>query len=302
MSEPPVKKAKLSKFRNWSLTIYPDGLTEDPNQGNPIVFPDCRWAVASVERCPTTKRLHVQAAVIYKNQVYLSRLQSDFGFSGHYEPSKGTPKQNLEYCTKSDTHVAGPWTIGEMPSQGKRSDWDGVKEDFIAKKTFNEVVLKYPHLAPCSKGLQVLQEACMPIVPAFRDVTVFILMGPTDVGKTHRVMVQFPDCYKITGKYVDGKSFDGYTSQDVLFIDEFKSSEWPMTLMNGLLDKWKLTLQCRYQNKEARWTRVIIATNENYLQLYCGMQYRDTFLRRLNFVELVSNKTDVIDLTRNKII
>lgn len=293
MQAPPAKKVKVSKFRLWTLTVYPPSLTDDPNQPNPINFPDCRWAVASVERCPTTGKLHVQASIMYHNQVTLSHVRNDFGNSGHYEPSKGTAQQNLAYCTKSDTHVAGPWTIGELPKQGKRNDWHNVLTMAKEKKTFSEIVVQHPHLAPAAKGIVTIMEAVLPPPPISREMTVMYLWGPTGVGKTHQAMNKYPDACVIKGKYVDGKSFDQYNNEDTIIFDEWDPSEWPLTLMNSLLDKWKCPLQCRYQNKYARWTTVVITSNHDPNQCYPS-HLRATFLRRLTIIKKIMSQDDTI--------
>ena len=62
--------------------------------------------------------------------------------------------------------------------------------------------------------------------------------------------------------------------------------------MNGLLDKWKCPLQCRYNNKYAVWTKVIILTNAEPEALYPVVhhQQRDSFLRRLTKIVKVESQ------------
>lgn len=292
MSEPVVKRVKLSKFRLWAITLFPDGLTDDPTQSNPIVFPPCRWAVASLERAPTTGKLHIQGAIYYESQVHLSRLRTDFGDSGHYEPAKGTAQQNLDYCSKSETHVAGPWTVGTLPQQGKRSDWHAVADMVKQKKTFNEIVTTYPHLAPMSKGITTLMEACLPPPTVIRDMTTIFIWGPSGVGKTHLALTTYPEAYLIRGKYMEGKSFDMYNNETVLILDEWDPSEWPLTEMNKLTDKWKCPLTCRYNNKYGRWNIVVITSVRSPHDCY-SLNVRAQFLRRLTEIKYISVRPDL---------
>lgn len=304
MSEPQYKRQKTSasdsvssvRSRGWCFTLFPpQGSVYDQNSSCPIEWPNCRWGIVSIERAPNTGRIHFQGAVYYNTPQRLSRLRSDFYDNGHYEPMKGTPKQNESYCSKDNTHVAGPWSTGEIPKQGKRTDWHSVVDMAKEKKTFNEIVLALPHLAPASKGITSILEATLPPPPISRDVIVHYLWGPTGVGKTHQAMMTFPNAYIIRGKYSDGKSFDQYANEEVLILDEWDPTEWPLTLMNSLLDKWKCPLQCRYANKYARWTRVIITSNHRPDQCY-SPNLRQTFLRRLNIREITS-RDDVVDFS-----
>lgn len=290
-----------NRKRGWCFTIFPDAtIVYDDKATCPITWPKCRWGIVSIEKAPTTGRFHFQGAIYYDNVKRLATLQKHFGPSGHYEIMKGSPKQNETYCSKDGTHIAGPWTTGTLPSQGKRNDWDGAFSD--AKKGFtrNQLIAARPHLAPCHSGLDALVEAAQPPPPISRTVTVFYLWGPTGTGKTHRALTTFPDAYLIRGPLVPGKSFDQYSNELTLVLDEWDPMEWPLTLLNGLLDKWKCPLMCRYANKYARWTKVIITTNHKPDQCYT-LALRPTFLRRLDYIEEIVDRDTVVDLNREKV-
>lgn len=289
------------RARGWCFTIFPDASAVfDDKSVCPIEWPNCRWGIVSIEKAPNTGRFHFQGAVYYNTPQRMSRLRSDFGETGHYEVMKGSPQQSETYCSKAGSHIAGPWQTGEIPKQGKRTDWDAVKTDIQAGKTFNEIVIAYPHLAPTAKGITTLIEATLPPPPISRVVTVFYLWGPTGTGKTHRALTTFPDSYLIRGAISPGKSFDQYFNEETLVLDEWDPMEWPLTLLNSLLDKWKCPLQCRYANKYARWTRVIITTNHKPDHCYT-LALRPTFLRRLDFIEEIVDRDTVVDFTRVKV-
>lgn len=306
VAQPPTKKQKTDsglKSRKWVLTIYADeGKTFEGITECPISIPDrCSWLILSLEQCPSTGRYHLQGACYYKTQSRLSQIRKDFGSTGHYEVMRGNIEQNVTYCSKDATHVAGPWEFGKRPSQGKRSDWEAVKQDAIARKSLSEITMAYPHLAPCQNGIRALIEAAMPPVPIERPIEVWYLFGPTDVGKTHRALMAFPDAYVVRGKYREGKSFDQYEGQDVLVFDEWDPLEWPLTEMNMMLDKWKCPLACRYQNKYARWTKVVITSNIKPSECYSAVRtgQRESFMRRLtNIYEIYSREDPVIEFIK----
>lgn len=223
----------------------------------------------------------------------------------HLESMRGTVKQNVDYCGKAETKVAGPWKFGELPvNQGKRTDWEKVKQDALAGMTRAEIVMESPHLAPMAKGIDVLIEAAKSKPATSRTVKVWVLSGPTNTGKTHRAMTAFPDAYLIRGKYFEGKSFDQYNGELVLILDEWDPYEWPLTLMNGLMDKWKCPLQCRFFNKHALWTTVIICTNYGLDHCYPAVPalQRDTFRRRVtHWVDVQSIELPVVDFEEHQV-
>lgn len=305
----PVHKrpCRQPRSRAWVLTIFgSDASTwEDLCDKElhdipcPVKMPECTWCILSLERAPTTGRLHLQGAVYYHNAVTLSHVQSDFGVNGHYEVMRGTPKESEDYCSKDATHIKGPWVHGTCPKQGKRTDWETVKEKVIAKVPRNQILMESPHLAPCFRGVDALIEAARPNPEISRDITVYMMYGPTGTGKTHRALMSFPDAYVIRGKLVEGKSFDLYNGESCLVLDEWDPREWPITTMNTLLDKWKCPLQCRYQNKYALWTKVIITTNIEPDSWYndAKPQQLAAFQRRITHTFHVQSQEDLIEFS-----
>lgn len=311
--EQPVQPQKKKQCagrgaRYWALTWFKEDLLEpvadqvywDPllSSDNMDKFSDANivYMLYQVERCPTTQRLHLQMFVQFKNQVRLPTLAGVFP-GCHAEPCRASEKDNERYCSKCDSRIAGPWTYGKKTSQGKRTDWDDVKDMASGGSTRRDIVLAHPKLAPCVKGIDVIIAAVKGDPPLERPVTVWVLHGPPGVGKTHRARHRFPDAFVVTGKYYEGKSFDSYADQDTLILDEWKHWEWPITLMNGLLDKWRVELQCRYFNKWARWSSVVICSNEDPSTFYSaeGASTRAAFERRLTFKILVETQEQQID-------
>lgn len=231
----------------------------------PIEPPDSyRYMMCQIERAPTTGKLHLQGFICFERNKRAGAVARMPEFQhAHIEVMRGTVKQNEEYCSKEDSKVKGPWRFGDAPAQGKRTDWAEVKTMISQGKTRTEVYSEAPHLANCCRGIETLYEHFSPAVPLTRDVRVCVLTGATGTGKSHRARTSYPDAYVITGKYYEGKSFDQYRGEATLILDEWRNGEWPLTFMNAILDKWKLSLQCRYQNKWAAWTTVILCTNED---------------------------------------
>lgn len=300
---PPAKRAcnRQPRGRYWCFTWFKDDLTDpceiDPLADTRSIFPEKKavYCIYQLEKAPDTGRLHLQGFIQFKNALTASALKELFP-GAHIELCTSSEKSNTRYCSKNQSRIAGPWLFGKPTSQGKRTDWDDVKDMAAAGSTKREIVLAHPKLAPCFKGIEVLCQAVKGLPPIERTLRVWFLYGETRVGKTHRARTRFPEAYVVTGKYCDGKSFDMYDCESALILDEWRWDEWPLTLMDGILDKWRFQLQCRYYNKYAWWTEVIICSNQKPEDCYPATSTlnRACFLRRLtNCIEIESQEQQV---------
>lgn len=300
----PQRKRTCRGGRYWAFTWFREDLVEhddiymDPLSDLRTTFEDRKvvYVVYQIERCPESGRLHIQGFIQFKNQVRLPTLKELLP-GAHVELCRASEKNNERYCSKLDSRIAGPWTYGKKTSQGKRTDWDDVKELAAAGTSRRDILLSHPKLAPCSKGIDILVSAVRGPPPLERTIRTWLLYGEGDTGKTHRARHRFPEAYVVTGRYYEGKSFDMYDDQTALILDEWRWDEWPLTLMDGILDKWRFQLQCRYLNKYACWTEVVIITNQSPDELYPAHSpiNRHCFLRRINVTIEVLNKEQDID-------
>lgn len=286
--------------RNFTFTIQADAEQSEtwplqPADECPIALPEgARYLVCQVESAPTTGQLHLQGFVVFEKNHRVHAVRELFP-GAHIEIMRGKVADSEKYCTKEETRISGPWRLGEAPKQGRRTDWADVKELITQGTSRHDVYAQAPHLANCSRGVETLYQHFAPPPATIRNVRVCVLWGASGVGRSHRARTTYPDAYVITGKYYEGKSFDQYNDQCTLILDEWRQAEWPLTLMNSILDKWSLQLQCRYQNKYAAWTTVIVCTNEDPAAVYC----RDpAFQRRIagRTIECIAQDNPEINL------
>lgn len=254
--------------------------------------------------------LHFQGYVRYAKRLRLSTAKGFLHPTAHLELARGTEQANKEYCTKEDTRVDGPWEFGVYdatigPGQGHRTDLSLATDALVAGTSMREICLAHPEtFVRYHQGLYSMKDLVSPPAPVERDVHSFYLWGPTAVGKSHRAMHQYPDAYLVeTGRDPWGQ----YQDQETIVMDEWtppssgglipqNASCWTLQTMNRILDKWRLRLSCRYRDKEAHWTRVIICTNLNPDSVY--QEYpdalRESFFRRLVVIEIHSRDQEVI--------
>lgn len=304
-------KMACGKGRIWCYTIH-----ADEEEGQHVSWPlatgetsplrswtgkkDFRYTKYQVERAPTTGKIHLQGFLCLTRAMRLGELKRHYSATAHWEASRGTIADNDAYCSKDETRVCGPFEHGDKPQGGAETTkqrWADVATMVASGQTRNQILMAMPILAPQFRGIDALIEASKPPPEISRDITVFYIYGPTGVGKTHHALMRFPNAYLIRGAYNAGKSFDQYLDEKELILDEWNPYQWPIELMNSLCDKWKCPLACRYQNKYARWTTVVITTNVRPDECYsaCLPLQRASFQRRLTYHMALEERVDALD-------
>jgi len=279
---------------SWLVTAWLDRMP--PNWSpNHIDRRDVDFLVWGLERCPSTDREHFHIYFRFKNKKRMRTVKALVGDQGVWcGRRKGTEKNCMDYCLsigkyigKNELHITSGQFGDPQPerAQGKRSDLkdacqeiaEGVAEEVIAKDHPETYVRYY-------RGLREYATALKPKPPRIRPpVQVIYFFGSTGTGKSHRVSSNeslgslFP-----AGR---GKNpWDGYAGEETLYIDEWKSTDWDISLMNCVLDNYLLKLPARYHDAFAAWTRVVICTNEEACQTYAhesNPALRDAFHRRI---------------------
>lgn len=85
--------------------------------------------------------------------------------------------------------------------------------------------------------------------------------GPPGIGKSTRALAENGgalQCY-LFDNYTRGW-WDGYAGQPTLILDEF-ACQFPISFMKRLLDKQPLQLEIKHSRAWAKWTKVVIITN-----------------------------------------
>lgn len=211
--------------------------------------------------------IHLQGFVQFIDKKRLSTLQTLFGRAVHWEKRKGSPFQCIEYCTKDDTRVEGPWKYGKPSYQGKRTELDDFRD--LTKKgatdeelldSFSSVFARYPGFVHTVRR----------ITSRSRERTirrlgrrVVVLTGPTGSGKSRFLWDNF-DEYPIFSKSLGGSSgslfFDGYEGQKVAFFDEFLC-DMRINVLNQLLDRYPAYTEVKGCTTSWVPLLVVIATN-----------------------------------------
>jgi len=242
---------------------------------------------------------HIQGYVRFVGRPRLATVAALFP-RAHVEVARGSEEQNRTYCTKDgNSEEFGTYdaSAGSRQGQGARHDLDAILGEIqegnglaaIAQNHFGDFVRYH-------SGISRAHQLLAPPPPVQRDIYVLYMFGLTGTGKTHRVMMAYGRAvFRIVG--CPKNPFDGYNGQPVLFLDEFTDA-WSITELNGLLDKWAFTAQARYNNHEAAWTVVILASNIPLNGQYpnADINLVNAFRRRIHEVVEVHAQDDEIGL------
>ena len=251
----------------------------------PYLVGEMAYMVYQREVAPTTGMPHWQGYVRFYTRKRMSTVKELLGRQdAHLEKARGTEEANRTYCTKEGGIMRsgdlGTYDANQGKGQGHRSDLEAIGDKLKAGVHLN--VIASEHISDYIRfhsGIEAAALRVAPMPPTERPVSVTVLWGATGVGKTHRVLHQYPDAYPVTPDH----PWDFYTNQSVVFFDEFDYSRWTIQQMNRYLDKWRVLVDARYHGKYGVWTRVIICANSSPLSWWpnADQPLVDSFRRRI---------------------
>lgn len=208
---------------------------------------------------------HLQGYVRWKTNVGLPKCRKVISDRGHFEIARGDEDANVNYCTKADTRVSGPWSFGERAAPGRRTDLAAAAAAVFESGTIDSVDPSL--LVRYWNGFN--RVASLKAPPMRKDLSVICLWGKSGVGKTYSVFESDPTVYRMVMGNA-GSWWDGYTGQKTVLFDEFTGGI-PLGKMLQFLDPYPLTLEIKGGTQKALFTRVFITCNDNPTTWYGGV-------------------------------
>lgn len=189
----------------------------------------------------------------------------------HLEVRRGSRQQAIDYCSKDDTRISGPWTWGQssQETQGTRNDIAlgvALLQEGGLKRLREEDPVLYVRY---SRGFESLARGLvLPPRPVPPDV--HLLYGPTGCGKTRH----FYDTVDLESSWrlplTTGMWFDGYEGQSDVLIDDFVGAASHITLAHTLqlLDRYPIRVAVKGSFVDWRPERIFVTTNLHPRQWY----------------------------------
>lgn len=229
--------------------------------------------------------LHVQGYVQFKKQYRLGTAQAKIHPTAHMEVARGSPSQNVKYCSKHDeTYCAGPWSYGEVQVQGQRNDLMEVCEEIKSGVSLCDIAES--HSETYVRNYRGLQQLALRTSksPKWRNVITTVIWGRTGTGKTRTAFESCDDPYFVL-LCDNAKWWDGYEGQETVIFDDFYGQVKP-DFMLRLLDGYPCQLSIKGSFTWAKWTRVYITSNSHPCDWYPSIpqEARDAIMRRISEV------------------
>lgn len=228
-----VKHKANMMSRYWLFTI------NNPNEEDIPTTWEYRYLVYQKEKGDSGTE-HYQGYVIFKNNQRLSAVKK-INVRAHWEIRKGTHEQAYAYCTKEETRVEGPFVFGDEPKQGRRTDLEEATTHLLETRNVMENKQLYPSVwVRYPRGMNDL----LTYPPRDHNIAPIVtwIYGPTGSGKTRMVYDTEKDIYPAP---FNMKWWNGYTQQETVLIDDFRSHRMMFSDLLVLLDRYPLQLETK---------------------------------------------------------
>lgn len=269
--------------RTWAITLH---LPNDPEElaAGPQGFPPCYdqiinafgtshlkllYLTGQIETT-TTGGYHAQLAATVSNPIRMTAMKKILP-TAHMEIPRSW-KHLVDYCHKEETRLAGPWTYGQEPRQGKRSDLEEAARMIQSGSMMPEVAKNHPVVTVrYFKGLQYL--ISLQDTAIYKPKKVGLFWGGTGTGKTLTVHQELDDLYNAAD--INKPWFDGYHGQKHVLFDECGKGMMPFNDLKRLTDGYKMLAPIKGQMIDWSPTTIILTSNIPMDQWYPFIEQED---------------------------
>jgi len=260
MARPP----QVRKARDWCFTIQLDPRDEWQSFWDELstsLDGEFKYLVGQVE---AGSHHHFQGFIQWHSPRRLDtcRRACVFFERAHFEPRRGTAIECDAYCRKADTRIAGPWSSGQLSSQGVAGGVSDLVQAIDTGASLGDVIRADPRTA--ARCINLLKEV-RATRKRERDIgprIVHVFTGATGTGKTRAVYDAHPpdQIYSVAG--YKPLWFDGYNDEPVILLDEFDGT-MDISMLLKVLDRMEYALRVPIKGgfAEAAWKEVYICSN-----------------------------------------
>jgi predicted ATPase len=211
----------------------------------------------------------------------MNQLKQLLGHQVHLEGARGSPQQNVDYCSKEESKVKGPWRIGQEPLARKRKQAE-VAMEMIRKghseldiaETVPAVWLTY------RRSLMEYRLLLQTTSRSWKTITTWY-WGGTGTGKTKLAHILTKRKAWVAPD-ASGQWFDGYNNHESVIFDDLEVTDCPRRAMFlRLFDRYPMKVPIKGGFVEWAPRRAFITSNFRPENIY---MHDPAILRRIDFI------------------
>lgn len=235
------------------------------------------YCIFQLEECGETKKEHYQGYVEFSSPQRSNAVKRLMGADWvHLEKRRGSSEQCREYCSKTESRIAGPWIWGTISGgRGKRTDLLVIQERIQEGATEKEIADEF--FGPwCRYYKAIGRYITLCTLPRTWDTEVFIHWGDSGTGKTRKCYADYDakDVYPLPRGNNGNVWFDGYTGQSVVLLDDFYG--WlPLSLLLKMGDRHPLWVSVKGTMVQFLPRVLYITSNKSWHDWYDWEKYSE---------------------------
>lgn len=245
------------RSKDWVFTInnYSD---EDMQALRGLVPDEARYLVFGREVAPESGTPHLQGFVqllVRVRRGAVSRMPG-FGRAALFT-RRGSVQEAAVYCKKENDFEE----FGTPTAQGKRKDLEEVKEAIDSGANTNELWDNhFANMVRYSGSFQRYRYLRASRDPGL-NVKVYVLWGPTGVGKSRFPRLIHPDLFSVPD--VTLQWWDGYDGQSTILLDDFDGKSCPVARFLRYLDRYNVQVPVKGGFVPLLCSTIWISSNTN---------------------------------------
>jgi len=214
------KCSSNTRSRTYFFTI------NNVNEETELAFStqECVYQIYQIEE-GESGTIHLQGVVYYANARAFNSIKKEYP-SAHIEVCKDIHK-SIQYCSKEDTRIRGPYEYGTRPEQGKRGDLTRIKNQIMTGElTVYDIRQANPEIYhQYGRTLEAIETDFMNS-RLRTEMTIGVwIWGKTGVGKSEMAADIAKDYSSIYYHQVKDKGWwCSYKQQECVVINDFRGA------------------------------------------------------------------------------
>lgn len=268
--------------RDWCFTDYECSRIPE------LLKLECQYIIFQKEECPETGKEHLQGFIQMKKRMTLAGMKKFMGSRVHFETRKGTAQQAADYCQKVESRVEGPWSAGEMSSQGKSKNLLKIKKMIDdGAETVEVAEAEFPTWCRNHRAIESYRQ--MKAKKRAWPMENYCWWGDAGAGKTRAAWAKEEDLYAKPA----GKWFDGYAGQEAVLLDDF-TGDMDLSLFLKVLDRYPLRVEVKGGTCSFLAKRIYVTSNLSPEEWYPKANATQHAAIRRRFTEIKRWRTGAV--------